>query len=423
MNKKLPFLLLLLFFFCWNSEAQLSKKVLFLGNSYTEVNNVPSMISSMANSTGDILTYDWNTPGGHRFMHHVANATSLAKINADTWDYVVLQGQSQETSFSQNQLVANVYPHAATLSNLIRQNNPCSQPLFYMTWGRQNGDSGNCQVFPWVCTYEGMDNAIRNSYLHMALVNNAELAPAGAVWRYIRQNHPGINLYSSDESHPSLEGSYAAACALYTMIYKKDPTLITWHSNISATVANTIKLAAKTVVFDAIDTWNFTVNPANATFTESINGGEVTFTNASINNDILSWDFGDGTTSEELNPVHIYTTSGIYTVTLTATKCGKSNLLSKTYNINTNLHADNITVLKEFTLFPNPTMGKINIAFPETKNTLKLEIYDVRGTLLLTQNTLNTRLVEVNVSALQAGVYLVKLQVDGVIAVKRFVKE
>lgn len=381
------------------------------------------MISSMANSTGDALIYDSNTPGGHRFLNHVVNATSLAKINADAWDYVVLQAQSQETSFSQNQMATQLFPHAVTLSNLIRQNNPCSQPLFYMTWGRQNGDSGNCPYLPWVCTYEGMDDAIRESYLYMAKANNAELAPAGAVWRYLRQNHPNINLYSSDQSHPSLEGSYAAACALYTLIYKKDPTLISWNSSISTTVANTIKLAAKTVTYDLISNWDFTINPANATFTENVNGGEVNFVTTSLTNDTVFWDFGDGTTSTTVNPTHLYTTSGTYTVTLTTTKCGKTTTVSKTLAITIDLSTDFVNNTKGFTLFPNPTSTIITIQFMTAKNILKLEIYDTRGLLLLTQNAINTDRVAVDVNALQSGIYWVKLQADGVVAVKRLVKK
>lgn len=58
------------------------------------------MVNSMASSTSDILVHDENTPGGARFLNHVANPTTLNKINADNWDYVVLQAQSQEAGLS-----------------------------------------------------------------------------------------------------------------------------------------------------------------------------------------------------------------------------------------------------------------------------------------------------------------------------------
>jgi len=50
----------------------------------------------------------------------------------------------------------------------------------------------------------------------------------------------------------------------------------------------------------------------------------VTFTNQSMNTDAYLWDFGDGDTSTETNPVHVYLADGTYTVTLTATgPCGE----------------------------------------------------------------------------------------------------
>lgn len=55
------------------------------------------------------------------------------------------------------------------------------------------------------------------------------------------------------------------------------------------------------------------------------NNGFVTFTNTSITNDVITsflWDFGDGTTSTDVMPIHFYATTGIYTPTLTVTTQG-----------------------------------------------------------------------------------------------------
>jgi len=65
-----------------HSVAQQNKtlKVLFLGNSYTYVNNLPQLIKDIALANGDTLLFDSNCPGGHTFNNHFNNATSRAKI-------------------------------------------------------------------------------------------------------------------------------------------------------------------------------------------------------------------------------------------------------------------------------------------------------------------------------------------------------
>ncbi len=63
------------------------------------------------------------------------------------------------------------------------------------------------------------------------------------------------------------------------------------------------------------------------------NGLMVTFTNASLNADTYSWDFGDSESSTETNPSHTYATSGTYDVTLTATNSGGSDAVTKSLEL------------------------------------------------------------------------------------------
>lgn len=60
---------------------------------------------------------------------------------------------------------------------------------------------------------------------------------------------------------------------------------------------------------------------------------KVTFTNAAQNFTAISWDFGDGNTSTELNPVHIYATTGAFTVKLTATGAEGTDISSQVVTI------------------------------------------------------------------------------------------
>ena len=168
-------------------QAQQTVNALFIGNSYTEVNNLPGMVQQIAASMGDLLTWQSNTPGGCTFNQHCSNH-SMELICGGGWDIVVLQEQSQYPSFPQSQVEAEVFPYAKRLVDSVYAHNPCGEPMFYMTWGRKNGDAGNAPYFPVLGTYEGMDSMLCERYTYMAQQNDASLCPVGRVWRYLREN-------------------------------------------------------------------------------------------------------------------------------------------------------------------------------------------------------------------------------------------
>ena len=237
-----------------------SLNVLFLGNSYTASNNLPNIVSNIANSMGDFLFAESNTIGAGTLQMHVDNSNSNNLIGMGDWDYVVLQEQSQYPSFPLWQVEQSVFPYASQLSQLVQEYNNCAETVFFMTWGRENGDTNNCANWPPVCTYEGMDDLLHERYLMMANQNEALVSPVGAVWRHIRDNNYNFALYSSDGSHPSALGSYVAGICFYTTLFQKDPTNIPWNGNdnwnISDTDASIIKQIVKSVVYDNFTNWN-----------------------------------------------------------------------------------------------------------------------------------------------------------------------
>jgi hypothetical protein len=240
--------------------AQDNKKVLFLGNSYTYVNDLPAMIKNIAQSFGNDITYDQNTPGGHTFQNHSTNTQSLNKIKLQNWDYVVLQAQSQEPSFSPTQVAAQTKPYAVILNDSIKANNICTETMFFMTWGRKNGDAQNCPFYTPICTYEGMQQRLRESYLEMTLENDASCAPVGMAWKKLRETDPNIELYSSDESHPSVAGTYLAACVFYSSIFHQSSIGSTFTSSLDSASAYLIQSIASSTVLDSLDVWHIDTN-------------------------------------------------------------------------------------------------------------------------------------------------------------------
>ena len=237
------------------AQGRDSVAVLFLGNSYTEVNNLPRLVQNVAASAGKYVYYQANTPGGANLGNHLTNG-SLTFMNNYEWDVCVLQDQSQLPSFPDGDLrYYHFWENAAQLVNEFYSRFPEGEVMFYMTWGRKNGDAANAQFFPPLGTYEGMDSMLFMRYMMLRDSNDASVSPVGRLWHYLRDNNPDIELYSGDESHPSLAGSYAAACSFYTMLFEDDPMHITSDEGVDPREADIIRSAAKTVVFDDISRW------------------------------------------------------------------------------------------------------------------------------------------------------------------------
>lgn len=377
--------------------AQQSKRVLFVGNSYTYYNNLPTMIANMAESVGDQLIHTRNTPGGCRFEQHCSNQ-SMQLINQGGWDIVVLQEQSQLPSFPQWQVETDVFPYATQLVNAIYAASPCAEPMFYMTWGRRDGDRTNAEEFPVLGTYEGMDSMLYERYMFMAQANDASVSPVGRVWRKLRTDHPEIELYNSDGSHPSLAGSYAAACTFFAMMFHHDPIEISFDDDLDENVARTIRQAASQIVWSS-DTslpqsqWT---RPLPHAYFQAIadssnqqfdNSTPQQFNNLSTHADSLFWSFGDDTflaTSGDIDSVlHAYADTGYYTITLVASRhcmydtasinlhvCFNTVDTSTTDTTGTDPdtpvgfnshHTNKYLTTKQFHIFPSPTSGIVYI--------------------------------------------------------------
>jgi PKD repeat protein len=315
---------LLIFFCCglsFANWAQDTTQVLFIGNSYTQANDLPTLFSELALSKGKQPFVDTKSNGGFTFQSHVNDPMTFSKIQEKKWNYVVLQAQSQEPSFPYSQVTTATLPFAKILSDSIYANNYCSQPLYYMTWGRQNGDP----QWDSINTFYKMNDRLRAGYSRFMEASEASVAPVGIAWKYVRDTYPAINLYSSDGSHPSLEGSYLAACVFYASIYRESPVNASFYSTVLPATALLLQQAAALVVLDSLSTWKLRANSetAIARFSLNLTANSIATQNESWRSTSYSWDFGDGSTSTADSPSHTFTSTGTFTVQLIAqNECG-----------------------------------------------------------------------------------------------------
>jgi hypothetical protein len=405
------FVILIMMFTGDTAYAQGKKaRVLFIGNSYTYVNNLPKLVADVAASNGDTLEYDMSAPGGASFnSHYLTIAATKAKIQAGGWDYLVLQEQSLEPARAPAYFDFWVYLFAKYLVDEIRLHNPCAEIIFYMTWGRKNGYRPFCpQPFTWrhFCTYQSMDSVIRARYMLMTDSNQVTVSPVGAVWRYLRVNYPGLELYDVDESHPSPAGSYAGACSFYTAIFKKPADSISYNFSLPAEDAATIRRAASKVVYDSLSFWRIGKYETWASFNHTVNEMQtVSFENKSANATQYEWNFGDGHTSTQTNPTHTYTSAGIYHIRLVAT--GKLQCKDTAYasvNISPNPNAT------RFTITPNPATDRLHITSPLFgQGHCRIQILNSMGQLVYDQRATGATTQTIHIAGLPRGVYAVNI--------------
>ena len=420
---KMPLWLLMISCFAIPCYAQQSVNALFIGNSYTAVNNLPQMVQQIAASMGDQLTYESNTPGGCTFSQHCDNH-SMELICAGGWDIVVLQEQSQYPSFPQSQVESEVFPYAERLVDSVYAHSPCGEPMFYMTWGRKNGDAGNAPYFPVLGTYEGMDSMLCERYTYMAQQYDAALSPVGRVWRYLREHHNDIELYQADESHPSVAGTYAAACTFYVMFFHRAPDDITYDASLSAATAQTIRSAVRSVVYEQLERWQRPKPHASCTV-EVCDDGMGVFTSTSLHADSLMWCFGDGddttVAAEQTEVGHYYSATGGYVVTLVAIR----HCMSDTVNVDVSVVIDTTEGIRqpwqeEVIVCPNPVRDWLNITLPSVDGKVTVMLIDMNGRVV-SDYEIHRPTLRMAVAGLPAGEYLLYIKQSNTSLVRRIV--
>ncbi len=170
----------------------------------------------------------------------------------------------------------------------------------------------------------------------------------------------------------------------------------------------------------------------DASFTSSqLSNLSVQFNSVVVPGTSYSWNFGDPTspsnTSLQPNPIHVFTAPGTYTVTLTVTNVstGCVNTDTNFVSVFVGIDAKNVDLFN-FYAAPNPYAGSTNINFTLIEDSkVYAELYDVLGrkimdVLPISDLNSGTHTIALNNGQdLSSGIYLVKLNVNGVESVIR----
>lgn len=313
-------------------HAQGQTSVLFIGNSYITENDLPNMLRQVALSQGEDVTVASSAPGGYTLFQHASHAPTLTAIGAQAWDFVVLQEQSQLGALPVEATTTEL--GAQQLLEAIEGNYECTYPVFYMTWGREDGDPQNCPGFPFMCTYAGMQQALRNNYVALANWNDAYTAPVGVAWATVRATHPEIDLYAPDGSHPSVAGTYLAACVFYCTLFHESCTEATFHASLDPGTAAILRGIASSTVLDGFETWNLDVPNGTDALLDGYQLGPDHVTLIHNGQGEHLWTCTNGQSFTTATVTFTFATSGSYVITHTYNDpCGNTDTRTFTFNM------------------------------------------------------------------------------------------
>jgi len=395
------FSLLLLSQYSWAVND--STNVLFIGNSITYFNNMPSMFRNIANNKGKAVRIATHTPGGTGIVDHYVNAQLYSLIKSRKWDVVILQPGSSESAGA-SYPVSTTVSRARILLDSIYKNNACTRVYLYQIPYGIPSSGGYPKYFQ-------VQTMIRDSVSKMADSLKLQMLPAGESFRAYYSLYQNQLLHSSiNNIHPNAFGSFLVASTMYTGVFQDSVSNCTYYSTIPKDTAMKFFAIADSVVLKNKSDWRINTYNLHADFSFTQNLKTVNLTNTSSNFQSLLWKFGDGNSSTATNPSHIYSQDGNYEMKLYASDA-KSCIDSSSVDVeilSTGLN-DIVNEQNALKVYPNPSSNFFNIDLPIGSHSVQL--FDAQGKQVYFKTIMdNESTCRLDISNISNGVYFVFVQ-------------
>ncbi len=243
------------FILALSCNAQDTTKVLFIGNSFTYVENMPDLFRNIADSAGYKVKIQMYAPGGvsvgdasQGTQAHMNNPLVYDNIRSDKWDYVILQDNQGRfvLDYAQFPSTSLVIQGHQQIRDSVLKNNPCAKMVWFEGWALKNG------LPPYGNTGIEMIERIAANYHFMNDSLHQIIAPIGGAWKKLILTNPAIDPWSADETHQSLAGSFLTAAVIYATIFRDNPVYSSAIGGLAANTANLLKQIAWETFSDSL---------------------------------------------------------------------------------------------------------------------------------------------------------------------------
>ena len=200
-------------------------RVLFIGNSLTEWNDLPAMVRALAAAEGLDWVVEAQLLSGAALEDHWQRGFAQSRIKGAHWDAVVLQQGPSSLADSR----ANLRQWVGEFDALVRASG--GRSALYMVW-------------PDLTRFDWFDR-VRDSYALAARDVSGWFLPAGETWRAAWRHEPSLALYGGDGFHPSVAGSWAAALTIFAGLSGKSPLGLAAPATVNPQTAERLRQAAQ----------------------------------------------------------------------------------------------------------------------------------------------------------------------------------
>lgn len=207
-------------------------RVLFVGNSFTYYNN--SLHNHYRRLVGAAHGPDWRhyarimTISGGKLSEHRGGLRQ--RLAEQDFDVVVLQGHSTEPIDN-----LGAFRAAATeYAGWIRTSG--ARPALLMTWAYTSRPE--------------MTQQIANAYESLGKELDALVVPVGRAFARVTVERPDLRLRMADDRHPTLAGTYLAACTMFGALHGQSPVGLAYGAGLPETDASYLQQAAWQALLD-----------------------------------------------------------------------------------------------------------------------------------------------------------------------------
>ena len=189
--------------------------ILFIGNSYTFMNDLPGIFAELAELGGQQVNVGMFAKPGYSLLDHAQDAELKQVITDQDWDIVIIQEKSDLPVLNRDLMVQGLQ----RIDDLLASRD--QRIILFMPWAYQSGfsDAG-------LENYQEMQNKLAEAYQLTAEELQLNVAPVGIAWQSALQEKPELKLWAEDGRHPTRLGSFLAANVFYAQVFKQDPAEI-----------------------------------------------------------------------------------------------------------------------------------------------------------------------------------------------------